>query len=123
MRLGETQAQRTTGCGSYRTVRVLREISCPDCASRTTRVSLVVNPGAPFDAEQPLPVGRVIIFGAVYLLRSPGIDSTTTALVPQMRTVIDEPVPMASIRIPVSAGALNFRSIAPSYTVASRAAG
>lgn len=38
------------GCGLYRTVRVCRETSRPVAASLSTRVSVVVKPGAPFDA-------------------------------------------------------------------------
>ncbi len=66
---------------------------------------------------------RVIVFGDVWLVRPPVTDSTSTVLVPQMRTVMLELVPIAWIITPVFDGLRNFRSIAPSNTVASRADG
>ncbi len=56
-------------------------------------------------------------------MRSPVIDWTSTVLVPHSRTVMAESVPIVSINTPVSNGLRNCRSIAPSNTVASRAAG
>ncbi len=76
----------TIGTGSYLTVRVFEEISAPLAWSVITRVSLTVNPGAPLEATQPGPSGKVTVFGDVGDVRGPVVDVTSTVLVPQIRT-------------------------------------
>src|SRR5699024_12296300 len=86
------------------------------------RVSEVVNPGDPDEATQS-ESDTFTVGGEVEFQRPPLTDSTSTCLVPQIRTVTSLDPAAAWMSTPVAKGVANCRSIAPSYQVASRPAG
>ena len=71
-----SEPQVTIGDGLYFVVR-FSVLTAPVFTSRSVRVSVTVNPGAPWLGEQGCPAGMSTLVGSVGFVRGPVADVTS----------------------------------------------